>query len=590
MEKTKQNRFMRMMRSPLCLMLNALCMSMMLTSCLDTVILPDDKTVDEDFWKSKSDVQLVVNSAYAAMLDQDLITRLIIWGDMRSDELEPVTTINRNQDLIEDLAEINTANTQYDNQFVTWDRFYVAINNCNIVLERAEEVIKEDPSYTQGDYLTDCSQMLALRALCYFYLVRNYRDVPYFTTANMTSSQDIELPQSAPDSLLRACISDLQQAEQNAIAPNAYSDWRRTGYINRDAIQALLADIYLWLGSVEHNSSDYEQAIAYCDKVIESKKEQHRLLGRQEIVEDLYPLAEGRNMFDELFIEQNAEESIFELQFNGSSNSNTAVATYLNTYNGTNGNPPYLRAPAIFGYNKDVYKVGSVIRDYRGLMNTFKSSEEKLDVRKMVDNVSWAPQNATGNQQAKTNRSNGNYAQNYIVYRLTDVMLMKAEALVALATGDDDEEHLQAAFNLVEAVNTRALDDATKSQNMKWTNYRGSMSKMESLVLDERLRELAFEGKRWYDLLRYNYRHTEGVDYRSTMAAISAAGRAFPDNYGDMLTLMVRKFETGGNAVSAKMRTEPTLYLPVPKVDIEVNPNLRQNPVYSMDDEYSKNY
>ena len=45
--------------------------SMMLTSCVDTVILPDDKTVDEDFWKSKSDVQLMVNGAYRSMLSTD---------------------------------------------------------------------------------------------------------------------------------------------------------------------------------------------------------------------------------------------------------------------------------------------------------------------------------------------------------------------------------------------------------------------------------------------------------------------------------------------------------------------------------------
>ena len=580
---------MKMMMKMLCAAFTILQASCFI-SCVDTVILPDDKTVDEDFWKTKSDVQLVVNAAYGAMLDQDLITRLIIWGDMRSDELTPVTTINRNQALIEDLAEINTANTQYDNQFVTWDRFYAVINNCNIVLERAEAVMSEDPSYTRGDYLADCSQMLALRALCYFYLVRNYRDVPYYSTAYMTSSQDMELPQTAPDSVLRACIADLKQAEPNAIAPSAYSDWRRVGYINRDAIQALLADIYLWLGSVEHSRADLEQAVAYCDKVIDSKKEQHRAIGGYAVDDDSYPLAEGRFMFDQLFIRQNAEESIFELQFNGSSNSNGAVATYYNTYNGTAGNPPYLRAPAMFAYNGDVYKVGTVVRDYRGLMNTFRSSEEKLDVRKMVDNNSWSPQNATGNQQTKSNRSNTNYAQNYIIYRLTDVMLMKAEALVALADSAEDDEQLEAAFNLVEAVNTRALDDATKSSAMKWSTYRGNISKIEMLVLDERLRELAFEGKRWYDLLRFNYRHTEGVDYHATLAAISAAGRPFAENYAEMLALMVRKFETGGNAVSSKMRTEPSLYLPVPKVDIEVNPNLRQNPVYSMDDEYSKNY
>ena len=58
---------------------------MALVSCVDTIILPDDKTVDEDFWQSKEDVALMVNSAYASMASEALLTRLVIWGDFRSD-------------------------------------------------------------------------------------------------------------------------------------------------------------------------------------------------------------------------------------------------------------------------------------------------------------------------------------------------------------------------------------------------------------------------------------------------------------------------------------------------------------------------
>ena len=132
-----------------------------LTSCIDTVILPDDKTVDEDFWKSKSDVQLMVNGAYRSMLNTDVVKRLIVWGDLRSDELLPVPTVQGGGALrtLEDLIEINTGNTQYDNEFATWSSFYTVINNCNLVLSRAAAVMQEDPSYTEGDYLSDCSQM-----------------------------------------------------------------------------------------------------------------------------------------------------------------------------------------------------------------------------------------------------------------------------------------------------------------------------------------------------------------------------------------------------------------------------------------------
>ena len=142
------------------------CAAVMMASCVDTVILPDDKTVDEDFWKSKSDVQLMVNGAYQSMLSNDVITRLIVWGDLRSDELIPASSITGTT--AEDLIEINLANTQPDNEFATWGSLYSVINNCNIVLKKAAEVMDEDPSYTQGDYLADCSQMLALRSLCYF--------------------------------------------------------------------------------------------------------------------------------------------------------------------------------------------------------------------------------------------------------------------------------------------------------------------------------------------------------------------------------------------------------------------------------------
>jgi hypothetical protein len=67
--------------------------SLMMVSCVDTLILPDNKTVDEDFWKSKSDVQLMVNGAYQRMLNADVISRLIVWGDLRSEEMIPVASI-----------------------------------------------------------------------------------------------------------------------------------------------------------------------------------------------------------------------------------------------------------------------------------------------------------------------------------------------------------------------------------------------------------------------------------------------------------------------------------------------------------------
>ena len=57
-----------------------------------------------------------------------------------------------------------------------------------------------------------------------------------------------------------------------------------------------------------------------------------------------------------------------------------------------------------------------------------------------------------------------------------------------------------------------------------------------------------------------------------------------------MLTLMKRKLAGKGNAVAAKLTTEPALYMPIPESDINVCPILRQNPNYSNIDNINKNY
>ena len=574
---------------------------LIMVSCVDTVILPNDKTVDEDFWKSKSDVQLMVNGAYRSMLTPDIISRLIVWGGLRSEELVPVSNVTGS--LVEDLTEINLANIQPDNVFSRWAAFYHVINNCNLVLAKAEAVMSEDPSYAQGDYLSDCSQMLALRALCYFYLVRNFRDVPYVTEAFMNSSQDRNIPQSAPDSVLTCCINDLKTAEVNALSASAYNDWRRVGYMTKDAIQALLADIYLWRASVMHTQSDYQACVEYCDKVIASKKSQH-IMGRGEVEEKDFYLAEGRRMFQELFVEQNAEESIFELQFNGSdynNQGNISMCQYFAHY--TSGGAPYLYASSIFANQGTVFTTitgSSGARDWRGLSYTYNTpvtvgSYDGLELRKYVcDNTETGGNynSITSTSYAKKNRVyDSKYQQNYIIYRLTDVMLMKAEALTAMAA-DDSDIRLRQAFNLVQIVNSRSKTIETSNDSIHWVAFSTGITKMEELVLNERLRELAFEGKRWYDLLRYNYRHVDGVDYTTTLAVQNDRGKTPVGNYNGnamMKNWAVRKL-VNGDAVAAKMSTEPKLYMPIPLSDLNVCPALRQNPGYGTNENYSKNY
>ena len=586
------------------------CMATALTSCLDTIILPDSLTVDEDFWKSKSDVALMVNGAYAAMNTENVITRMIVWGDFRSDVyVQSEVSLQNPNDIANDLSEIALANMQVTNSFATWSGFYDVINRCNIVLEKAAEMYSKgvDPNYTEGDYLADRAQMLGLRSLCYFYLVRAFRDVPYSEEAFMNSSQSRAFVQLPPTEVLRRCIESLQEAAPNALSSKSYTvdEWRRVGWFTQDAIYSLLADIYLWRASVLHSDADYQQCINYCDLVIQSKKDQH-IKSDFETTTSEYPLASTRNMYTNLFVKQNAEESIFEIQSNG----NSGLCKMIFKYKDNNSTAGYMNATGIFkavaaNPNTKGMQVFPT-NDIRFSASLFTNEGvETYAVRKMVSQSDMF----NTNTEKRTNRSSSGYNQNWIVYRLTDVMLMKAEAMVQLvdtaaidSTGLTTAQYneavqkrdsianvrLREAFDIVAAVNTRACVDA---QTLDWsklrTTERSGRTGMELLVMEERLRELCFEGKRWFDLLRYNYRHVNGVNYASILAD-QGMGALVP-NYSEMLTLMVRGRGSSGDGLKAKMTNEAYLYMPIPNSDAVLATGLKQNPAYGSSTEFVRN-
>ena len=566
--------------------------SIAMVSCVDTVILPDNKTVDEDFWKKKSEVEAVVASAYAQLRDAQAIRNMIIWGDFRSDELVVTSSLPASATYKTALAQIYSMNIETENAFTSWYPFYSAINYCNLVLDKAEAVIAVDPDYMPGDYDANKAQVLALRAFCYFYLTRVFHDIPVTPGAYLNSSDDLNAPQATPDSVLNMCIEDLKEASKYAIAGDVYGDWRDKGYLNQDGINAILADIYLWRASINRDASDYQACVDYCDKVIAAKKAAYEKGGRhrrfgQETVEQDYYLSEYDDMYNDLFSEmgQNADESIFELQYKLSNAGNTGLDQMYFRYESKSANSfGYLKASPVFGKEVKSTEIKDYVwsntvdqRLYEYAYDANSTNVEQFGVRKFV-----ATESAGTDNKADSKRSGrATVYQNWVFYRLTDVMLMKAEALVQLyelggkAEGDTRNED---AFNIVKFVNDRALSEANKtSKGLKYSLYK---DRMEELVLVERARELCFEGKRWYDLMRYNYRHTTNKADLTKMLSES-----YVANSDAFLELALRKYAVP-SAMKAKIRDERYLYMPINQDEIEINPNLKQNPVYKSSSKY----
>ena len=599
-----------------------------MVSCVDTVILPDDKIVDEDYWQTKSDVSGIVAAAYNQLKSEDLQRNLIVWGDFRSDELQLSNSVSLTNTTayVQDLNQVYSLNILPSNAFTNWNNLYSAINYCNLVIAKAEGVVSIDPNYTLGDYKADIAKGKALRALCYFYLVRVFRDVPVSTEAYMNDAQEREIEQKAPAEVLEMCISDLKEVEPDALLSNTYGDWRDKGYMTRDAIHALLADIYLWRASVNQMDNpaqakaDYEECVAYCDKIIAAKKNSHVMLrGEQEkdyylansddYYDDVFGSTDGVNSNGRTIFGMNSEESIFEIQYRYYYNVNSILTTQVNPgvlkmyykYNGNNNAATsYFMTTSNYGVyssstsGTNLFKNTDDVRQNEFIFAA-NTGQEQYAVRKFIATSSCKKKAETSGPDVN------NVRPNWILYRLTDIMLMKAEALVQLnelanqdagdgAEGDEGNEgdgsesvdYLQQAFNLVYAVNVRSLPDGSTNV-LKFNVYK---DRMESLVLQERARELCFEGKRWFDLMRYNYRHVSGVQYDKTF---DQQGGNYVANYSEMLTLAMTAKYSSVAAMASKMPTEPYLYWPINTGQMDVNTKLKQNPVWKASASSSRN-
>ena len=505
----------------------AVAVSGMAASCDDFLsIEPLNDIVLEKFWTNEADVTSVMNACYTQLESADCIQRMIVWGELRSDNMTTGSGISNemNQILKENLLETNN--------LTDWQSFYKVINSCNTVLHYAPSVNELDPNFTDSELKATIAEATTLRALCYFYLIRTFRDVPYVTTPSIDDTQNYRVAPIKFDALLDSLITSVELVKDDAVRSYGEDAIENTAKITRWAAYTLLADMYLWKG-------DYQRCIDYCDLVI---KEKQRLY--------------------EIEHEENATTTTLELYGDipliAESPSGTTVSG--NTYN-------EIFSEAFSGNNKYFSKT-----DCRYLENMAESSSRVAIQKYVIEELSFRPSTTSGSAPRVTaTRRNTNYA-NWIIYRLSDVLLMKAEAEVELAGNvdglaqmtEEQDNHYRRAFACVSAVWKRANNKRTATTDtLIYDDYANSRITMEDLVFDERQREFLFEGKRWYDLVRLSRRDNSNTR---------------------MVSKVLSKFEQNVAAIRIKLASQDALFFPYYKNELDANPYLEQNAAYVTDD------
>jgi len=462
-------------------------------------MMPPSGLTREEFWQTKEDVESVLMGAYSSFSGLD--SWLFIHGEARADMLNDDVNTDGN------VRNLMNSNIYSDNWYSNWENFYKVINYCNEVIDNAAEVRDIDKTFTEFQLQGYLSEAYFLRSLAYFYLVRIFNDVPYVTKPSETDNADFYPPKTEGDSILQYISADLIEARKY-LADNYITLMEEKGRASKEACDALLADIALW-------RFDYEGVLQYVSSIEMSQKI------------ELMPSAR----WFEMFYPGNSLESIFEFQFDERQNQRNNLYGMMNV-NARNIDPSQV-AIEMFArkFSKEPFRGEDV--------SIRKNSETDFTIWKYVG---LAPDGRTQRPDILQ------YTANWIVYRYADVLLMKAEALSQLERYDE-------ALIYLNLIRERA--------QVPLTGVANSKEAFEDVILEERARELAFEGKRWFDLVRMGRRN----------------------NYArkdKLVEIIIRNVPSTQKRILGSKLTNPMgWFMPIYKNELEKNLNLEQNPYYT---------
>lgn len=334
---------------------------------------------------------------------------------------------------------------------------------CYQGISRANAVLQNVPGITMNETLKKriIAEASFIRALNYFWAVQLFGDVPIITTV-ITDADKYDYPRQKVELVYKLIIEDLTTAETDLPEADTYTGSDR-GRASKGAAKALLGKVYL---SAPAPTRDYVKAELKLREVVLSNK---------------YTLLPNfADVFD--ITRENNAESVFEVQFISPDQTNN-----MSFCTGSRAIPDNILGggyawfiPTDYLFN--LYEAADVRKpvtfrtqffNAAGQLITSAANPEhiKPHVRKFEDPTA-RPANAVG--------------KNTYVIRFADVVLMYAEAL---------NEQGKTGDALIELNRIRSRSAATTAGVLTQPALRDA-------ILTERMKELAFEGWRWYDLKR----------------------------------------------------------------------------------------
>ena len=390
-----------------------------------------------------------------------------------------------------DLFRFNSLNANIKRD---WADAYGIIGNINLAI--AQIGLCTDPALSPARKNQMLGEARFMRAFTYFDLVRLFGRVPIMLKpVDQTNSENLIkstlIPQSSVDSVYDAILSDLWFAKANVANDNVPPNKM---IVTKGAANSILAKVYATMPTKNWDSVGY-----YCDQVIP----------HYSLVSNFIYLWDNNH--------KNNSEAIWEFNyFGGSGIGNWIPSQFIGS-----------------GWKK--FETPS-----NDLVDTFKAENDSIRFNSSIafidygwDDPYWKVKSSYPIISKYNDPNNG--TNDFYQIRLADILLLKAESLV-------QKNDVAGALQLVNQVRARVkLAPETAS----------AATDANNIISTERRLELAFEGQRWFDLVR--------------------TGKA----------IEVMNAQKDGNGANLNYNVQPyQLVYPIPQEQLDLNALLTQNPNY----------
>lgn len=441
------------------------------TGCTDDLKLePISQISNASFWKTENDASGALNGMYVRFRSQAM-ANLFFWGEGRSETMDVSLGGPAGFQLLY-LNELDRTNveTAYGFGSMTWQGMYTVIHDANLLLKYVPGITfsSEDKKNTV------LAQAHAMRAYAYFVLTKTWGDLPLVTEPTEGyDAETIQKERSAQSAVFALIKDDIEKA-LSLFPNNAFQAGRNMW--SRPAVNAMKGDVYLWTGKrMNGGNSDFEIALTALNEVEAA---------------DVALLDNYASIFD--YENKGNKEILMAVRFQDiEASDNISIYMYMeSTYMTDDTDEETKAAVGVVGGFPN-WTVSELVR------NQF-SDEDQRKRATFIEIYNFDNAGGKSYYGSVTSKFSGTviggvrrFIDDVVIYRYGEVLLMIAEAKNAL------DQNPAAEIN---KIRQRAY--GTNFASRVFVNSSKQVN--DEAILKERLLELTLEGKRWWDLVRFN--------------------------------------------------------------------------------------